>query len=82
VSINLNSEFAGGEVSFPEYGPRSYKAPAGGAVVFSCPLLHAVSKVTEGRRFAFLPFLYDEEAAKVREANNSNLGEGVGAYRA
>ena len=32
--------------------------------------------------FAFLPFLYDEEAAKVREANNSNLGEGVGAYRA
>ncbi len=29
VSINLNSEFEGGEVSFPEYGPRSYKpAPA------------------------------------------------------
>jgi hypothetical protein len=51
-------------------------------VVFSCPLLHAVSKVTKGRRFAFLPFLYDEEAAKVREANNAKLGEGVGAYRA
>ena len=51
-------------------------------MVFSCPLLHAVSRVTKGRRFAFLPFLYDEEAAKVREANNTHLGEGVGAYKA
>jgi predicted 2-oxoglutarate/Fe(II)-dependent dioxygenase YbiX len=46
VSINLNSDFEVGEVSFPEYSPRSYKAPPGGAVVFSCPLLHAVSRVT------------------------------------
>ena len=35
-----------------------------------------------GRRYAFLPFLYDDEAAKIREANNAHLGEGVGAYRA
>jgi len=82
VSINLNADFDGGEVSFPEYGPRSYKAPPGGAVVFSCSLLHAVSKVTRGRRFAFLPFLYDEEAAKIREANNAHLGDHVGSYRA
>jgi peroxiredoxin/predicted 2-oxoglutarate/Fe(II)-dependent dioxygenase YbiX len=81
VSVNLNSDFDGGEVSFPEYGPRSFKAPPGGAVVFSCSLLHAVSKVTRGRRYAFLPFLYDDEAAKVREANNAFLGEGVGAYK-
>jgi hypothetical protein len=52
-------------------------------VVFSTPLLHAVSKVTSGRRYAFLPFLYDDEAAKIREANNQFLlGEGVGAYKA
>lgn len=81
VSVNLNSDFDGGEVSFPEYGPRSFKAPAGGAVVFSCSLLHAVSKVTRGRRYAFLPFLYDDEAAKIREANNAYLGDGVGAYQ-
>jgi predicted 2-oxoglutarate/Fe(II)-dependent dioxygenase YbiX len=80
VSVNLNDEFDGGEVSFPEYGPRSFKAPTGGAVVFSCALLHAVSKVTKGRRYAFLPFLYDEEAAKVREANNAFLDEGVQKY--
>lgn len=82
VSINLNADFEGGEVCFPEYGPRSYKAPPGGAVIFSCSLLHAVSKVTAGRRYAFLPFLYDDEAARVREANNAHLAEGVGAYKA
>ena len=69
VSINLNDDFEGGEVSFPEYGPRSFKAPPGGAVVFSCSLLHRVSTVTKGRRYAFLPFLYDDAAAKIRQAN-------------
>jgi peroxiredoxin/predicted 2-oxoglutarate/Fe(II)-dependent dioxygenase YbiX len=82
VSVNLNAAFEGGEVSFPEYGPRSFKPPPGGAVVFSCSLLHAVSKVTAGRRYAFLPFLYDDAAAKIREANNAHLGDGVGAYKA
>lgn len=90
VSVNLNSEFEGGKVSFPEYGTKNFKAPPGGAfkappggaVVFSCSLLHAVSRVTSGRRYAFLPFLYDDEAAKVRERNNAHLGEGVSAYRA
>lgn len=76
VSINLNDDFEGGEVSFPEYGPRSFKPPAGGAVVFSCSLLHAVSKVTRGVRYAFLPFLYDEAAARLREQNAASLGEG------
>ncbi len=75
VSINLNNDFDGGEVSFPEYGNRSYKAPVGGAVIFSCSLLHAVSKVTRGRRYAFLPFLYDDAAAKTREANASFLSD-------
>ena len=81
VSINLNAEFEGGEVSFPEYGPRAYKAPAGGAVVFPCALLHAVSRVTVGRRYAFLPFLYDDAAARLREANARHL-EGGSDYRA
>lgn len=83
VSINLNDDFEGGEISFPEYGRRSFKPPPGGAVVFSCSLLHAVSTVTRGRRYAFLPFLYDDEAAKVREANNAFLDKGLSAsYKA
>ena len=82
VSINLNDAFDGGAISFPEYGPQSFKLPTGTACVFSCSLLHQVSPVTAGRRFAFLPFLYDDAAAKVREANNEFLGEGVGPYKA
>jgi predicted 2-oxoglutarate/Fe(II)-dependent dioxygenase YbiX/peroxiredoxin len=81
VSINLNDDFDGGEVSFPEYGRRSFKALAGGAVVFSCSLLHDVSRVERGRRYAFLPFLYDDEAAKIHETSNAYLGEGVQSYR-
>ncbi|MEJ0077314.1 MAG: 2OG-Fe(II) oxygenase [Alphaproteobacteria bacterium] len=82
VSINLNDDFEGGQISFPEYGPRSFKMPTGGAVVFSCSLMHGVSTVTRGRRYAFLPFLYDEEAAKIREANSVHLEDGAPAYTA
>ena len=81
MSINLNDDFDGGELSFPEYGHRGFKAPTGGAVVFSGALLHAVSPVTRGRRYAFLPFLYDDAAARIREANNKFLGEGVEPYK-
>lgn len=82
VSVNLNDEFDGGEVSFPEYGSRGFKAPPGGAVVFSCSLLHRVSRVTRGRRYAFLPFLYDEAAARIREQNAALVGESGSTYRA
>ena len=75
VSINLNEEFEGGEICFPEYGSRSFKPAAGCAVVFSCSLLHAVTQVTHGKRYAFLPFLYDDAAAKIREANSGFLAE-------
>lgn len=81
VTINLNTgDYEGGRLVFPEYGQRSYLAPKGGAIVFSCSLLHQALPVTKGQRFAFLPFLYDEAAAKVRLANNDYLGEGVAAY--
>ncbi|MGA1675811.1 MAG: 2OG-Fe(II) oxygenase [Pseudomonadales bacterium] len=73
VSISLNDGFAGGELRFPEYGSHRYRAPAGSAIVFSCSLLHGVTPVTEGRRYVFLPFLYDEAAAGIRQANEPFL---------
>ena len=82
ITINLNAgDYDGGDLRFPEYGGRTYRAPTGGAVVFSCSLLHEATPVTRGKRYAFLPFLYNEEAARIREANNPYLGEGVGEYR-
>jgi hypothetical protein len=47
VSINLNADFDGGEISFPEYSQR----------------------VTRGRRYVFLTFLFDEDAERLRHAN-------------
>ena len=82
VSVNLNAEFEGGEVSFPEYGPRGFKPPPGGAVVFSCSLLHEAKPVTRGKRYAFLPFLYDDDGARIREANIGYLGDGSTTYSA
>ncbi len=70
VTINLNAEeYEGGDLKFPEFGSRVYRAPTGGAVVFSCSLLHEATPVTKGTRYATLPFLYDDEAAKIRQAN-------------
>jgi predicted 2-oxoglutarate/Fe(II)-dependent dioxygenase YbiX len=69
VSINLNADFEGGEISFPEYSPQTLKAAPGTAVVFSASILHEVSRVTRGRRYVFLTFLFDEEAERVRQAN-------------
>ncbi|SES02146.1 2OG-Fe(II) oxygenase family protein [Sphingobium sp. YR768] len=76
VSIGLNAEeYEGGDLRFPEFGPRTYRPTTGGAIVFSCSLLHEALPVTKGRRFAVLPFLYDEAAAKLRLYNARHLSD-------
>lgn len=76
VSLNLNTEeYEGGSLRFPEFGRQTYSAPAGGAVVFSCSLLHEATPVTAGTRYAYLPFLYDDAAAKIRARNHNLIGE-------
>lgn len=74
VSINLNADFDGGDLRFPEFGSRTYRPPIGGAVVFGCSLLHEATPVTRGTRFACLPFLYDEAGAAIRERNLHLVG--------
>jgi predicted 2-oxoglutarate/Fe(II)-dependent dioxygenase YbiX len=74
VSINLNAEdFTGGDLRFPEFGPRTYRPHTGGALVFCCSLQHEATPVTAGRRFAFLPFLYDEAGQAIRDQNQALL---------
>lgn len=82
VTINLNAEeYEGGDLRFPEYDRQTYRAPTGGACIFSCGLMHEATPVTRGRRFAFLPFLYDEAAAMRREANNPKYPDASLHYR-
>ena len=76
VSINLNAEeFQGGDLRFPEFGPKTYRPPTGGAVVFSCSLLHEATPVTRGTRYAYLPFLFDEAGAAIRARNQHLIDE-------
>jgi hypothetical protein len=42
-------------------------------VVFSCSLLHEALPVTKGTRYAYLPFLYNDDDAKVRQENRKYL---------
>ncbi len=78
-TLNLNAEdYEGGELVFPEFGTRTYRAPTGGAVIFSCSLLHEATPVTSGTRFAFLPFLYDDVAAKIRQENRKSIRDETG----
>ena len=62
LSINLNDDYEGGHVLFPEYNLRRYRPPAGSGVVFSCSLLHEAAAVTRGRRYCALTFLHDSAA--------------------
>jgi predicted 2-oxoglutarate/Fe(II)-dependent dioxygenase YbiX/peroxiredoxin len=58
LTLNLNTdEYEGGGLTFPEYGPHRYNPPAGGAILFSCSLLHEALPITKGRRFTLLNFL-------------------------
>jgi predicted 2-oxoglutarate/Fe(II)-dependent dioxygenase YbiX len=80
ISINLNNDFEGCDLMFPEFGRKIYRPPEGGAIVFSCGALHQVMPVTRGRRYAFLAFLYAEADVAVRQANNAKLHAGEAQY--
>jgi predicted 2-oxoglutarate/Fe(II)-dependent dioxygenase YbiX len=56
VSLNLNDDFDGGELVFPEYAGVRVSPPAGAAAVFSCSVLHQALPVTRGRRFVLTTF--------------------------
>jgi predicted 2-oxoglutarate/Fe(II)-dependent dioxygenase YbiX/peroxiredoxin len=82
VTINLNAEaYEGGDLRFPEFGRRVYRAPTGGAMAFCCSLLHEVTPVTQGVRYAFVPFLYDEAGARLRKANLALAAQGAQGNR-
>jgi predicted 2-oxoglutarate/Fe(II)-dependent dioxygenase YbiX len=56
VSLNLNDDFEGGELVFPEYSSVRISPPLGAAAVFSCSVLHEALPVTRGRRFVLTTF--------------------------
>jgi peroxiredoxin/predicted 2-oxoglutarate/Fe(II)-dependent dioxygenase YbiX len=61
LSLNLNDDYEGGGVVFPEYGPHVYNMTAGTALIFSCSLIHEALPVARGRRFVLFSFLSDAQ---------------------
>ncbi len=56
LSVNLNpGEYDGGRLHLPEHNALLH-TPQGAAAVYSASLLHAVTEVTRGRRFALVGF--------------------------
>lgn len=60
VTINLNDDYDGGGVKFAEFSEDVYRPEAGGAVIFSCSLLHEALPVTRGIRIGAFTFLYGQ----------------------
>ena len=72
MTLNLNTgDYEGGHLKFPEYGPEYYCPDVGGAVVFSCSLLHEATDVTEGRRFGLFSFFSGDAEEEMRRALTS-----------
>ena len=69
LSVNLNTgAFEGGDLRFPEYDATPLRPGRGEGVVFSASLLHEVTDVTAGCRYALLTFLHDAAAERRRMA--------------
>jgi len=72
LTLNLNTgDYEGGFLRLPEYGPQLYAPPPGGAVVFSCSLLHLVSPVSRGRRFVVVGFFWGEAEQALYEQTHA-----------
>ena len=77
-TINLNAEeYAGGDLRFPEYSSKTYRASTGGAVVFSGSILHEALPVTSGQRYVTLPFLHDAAAEIIRRKNIETISDEI-----
>lgn len=66
MTINLNDDYEGGGLKFPEYGEDVYRPVTGGAVAFSCATLHEAKPVTAGERLILVCFFHGEEEEAFR----------------
>ncbi len=68
LSVNLNADYEGGHLLFPEFNDHRYRPAAGGGIIFSTSLLHEAAPVTNGSRYVLLTFLHDAKAEARRVA--------------
>ena len=81
LTLNLNEDFEGGELRFPEYGAHLYRPRRGEAIVFSCSLLHEALEVDRGDRYVLVAFMYDDAGAAQKRAMQERLAGDGGRAR-
>ena len=63
MTLVLNDDFMDGGISFPEYSDQVIRAPRFSAVIFPGSLYHQVKKISGGRRYVVISFLFSEDEA-------------------
>src|SRR6202000_3427896 len=80
LTLNLNDDFVGGHLSFPEFPGERHKPSAGTALVYSGAITHQVEPVTAGNRYCLLSFMMGApgmtQVTRYKEAH----GESIAAY--
>jgi predicted 2-oxoglutarate/Fe(II)-dependent dioxygenase YbiX/peroxiredoxin len=72
VSVNLNDDYDGGEIQFPEYGGALYRPEAGAALVFPCALMHRVLRMKTGARTTLISFLFTDDDVRLWSERNGD----------
>ncbi len=75
MTINLNDEFEGGGLRFPEYDDNSYRPAAGSAIAFSCATIHEARPVTSGERYILVCFFHGDEEEAFRRSHLASQGQ-------
>ena len=61
ATIQLNDDYEGGGLRFPEYDDHVYRPPMGAAIAFSCSTLHEARPVTKGARYVVVGFFHGQQ---------------------
>jgi len=80
LTMNLNEDFQGGALAFPEFPGESHKPPPGAALVYSGAITHLVEPVTAGERFCLLSFMMGARGMAQVERYRAEHGETIAAH--
>ena len=74
--VNLNEDYDGGDISFPEFGGQRFSPPLGTAMLFSSSLLYKNSPIGRGRRYVCESTVYASSAEPALAENGGRSRHG------
>ncbi|MFW0777203.1 MAG: GlcNAc-transferase family protein [Rickettsiales bacterium] len=74
MTLNLNDDYEGGGLRFPEYDENIYRPKAGSAIAFSSSTMHEARKVTKGKRYVVVGFFHGVQDEAYRQQYQARNG--------